>query len=306
MASGYDGQPLDAIIVGAGPAALNAALILGRCRRRVLVCDRGDHRNAPSQALHGFLSRDGVHPSELLRIGREQLTQYETVEVRQVEVTDARGVDNQFEVTLQDGTRLHCRKLLLATGMVDELPPLDGIEELLGRSVFHCPYCDGWEVRDQPLAIYGDAQQGPKLALELTAWSRDLVLCTNGHAGIDTGELERLARNGIAVREEPIARLEGKDGVLERIVFSTGEPLPRRAMFFITEERQRSDLTAKLGCEFDNKRAVRTGSYETTNIPGLYVAGDASRTVQMAIVAAAEGAEAAFAINTALLHEDTR
>ncbi len=294
----------DVIVVGAGPAGLNAALLLGRCRRRVLICDTGRPRNAAAQALHGFLTDDGIAPAELLRRGREQLRRYETVELRDIAVTNVTRADDRFEVTLGDRTRFSSRRMLLATGVVDLLPPIPGIEAFYGRSVHHCPYCDGWEVRDQPLAIYGRGASGRGLALELTAWSKDLVLCTDGPSGLTEEDLARLTRNGIAVREERIARLEGNEGMLERIEFVDGAALPRRALFFSTGERQHSDLPAKLGCDFTHHGAVRTTEYEATNVPGLYVAGDASRRVQLAIVAAAEGAQAAFAINTALLKED--
>lgn len=294
----------DVIIVGAGPAGLSAALILGRCRRRVLVCDTGEYRNYASHELHGFLTNDGMNPRELLRIGREQLQPYDTVELRYIAVTDARRDEESFTVTLEDGSNEETRKLLLASGVVDELPDIPGFAELYGRGVHHCPYCDAWEVRDQPLAVFDPGMHGERLALELTAWSRDIVLCTNGPADLNDEALERLARNQIAVREERIARLEGPDGVLARIVFKNGDVLPRRALFFYPNERQHSDLAEKLGCDFTKRGVVRTGEYEETTVPGLFVAGDASRRVQLAIVAAAEGAEAAFAINSALLKED--
>lgn len=294
----------DVIIVGAGPAGLNAALILGRCRRNVLICDTGEYRNYASHALHGFLSRDGVNPRELLRIGREQLQPYETVELRHIAVTDVRRNDESFTITLEDGSNEEARKLLLASGVMDELPDISGFAELYGRGVHHCPYCDAWEVRDQPLAVYDSGMHGERLALELTAWSRDIVLCTNGPADLNDEALARLARNQIAVREERIARLEGPDGVLARIVFKNGDVLPRRALFFYPNERQHNDLATRLGCDFTKRGVVRTGEYEETTVPGLFVAGDASRRVQLAIVAAAEGAEAAFAINSALLKED--
>jgi thioredoxin reductase len=295
---------LDAVIVGAGPAGLSAALILGRCRRRVLVCDSGRPRNAVSHALHGFLTRDGIDPKELRRVGREELRRYPNVEVRDIEVVDGKCETHGFSVTFSDGTTISCRTLLLATGVVDLLPQIEGFQAFYGRSVFHCPYCDGWEVGDQPLAIYGSGGHGTGLALELTAWSADLVLCTDGAAALTGHDADRLARHGIGLREEPIARLEGRDGILERIVFATGDVLERRAMFFGTGEHQGSDLAARLGCAFTAKGAVQTGDYEITNISGLYVAGDASRFVQLAIVAAAEGAAAAFAMNTAMLKED--
>jgi thioredoxin reductase len=296
---------IDVIIVGAGPAGLSAALILGRCRRSVIVFDTGVPRNAASQALHGYLTRDGISPRELLRIGRAELAQYNTVAIRDAEVVSAECQrDARFGVTLASGERITSRKLLLATGVVDNLPEIDGFRECYGRSVFHCPYCDGWEVRDQPIAIYGQGERGVGLSLELTAWSRDLVLCTNGPADIDDEGRARLTKNGIAVREDRIARLQADEGRLESVTFVDGSRVPRRALFFTTGQNQRSGLLGQLGCEFNDKGTVRTGKYETTHLRGLYVAGDASRAVQWVVVAAAEGAEAAYAINTDLLKED--
>jgi thioredoxin reductase len=295
----------DAIIVGAGPAGLSAALILGRSRRRVLVCDTGRPRNAAARAINGFVSRDGIDPREFLRVSREQLRNYDGVELRDVEVAEARCLpDMRFEVRLATGELLTTRKLLIATGVVDHVPDVPGLRELYGLSVFHCPYCDGWEVRDQPIAIYGRGARGVGLSLELTGWSRDLVLCTDGPAEIDEEGRAELSRARIPVREESIARLEGQDGRLTQIVFAGGATLPRRALFFTTGQAQQSQLAVGLGCEMNDKGTVRTGPYETTHLKGLYVAGDASRAVQWVVVAAAEGAEAAFAMNTDLLHED--
>lgn len=293
----------DVIIVGAGPAGLSAALMLGRCRRRVLVIDSGQPRNAASRAMHGFLSRDGMPPLEFLALGRAQLRRYETVEVRDGCVSNAECRDGTFYVSLEDGAEHFARKLLIATGVVDNLPEIPGFRELYGLSVFHCPYCDGWEVRDQPIAIYGRGARGLGLSLELTGWSHDLVLCTDGPAELGADDLAQLDRNGIRVRDDRIVRLEGTDG-LERVVFEAGDPLARRALFFTTGQRQQSRLAHGLGCEINEKGTVPTGKYETTHLSGLYVAGDASRAVQWVVVAAAEGAEAAFAINTDLLKED--
>jgi thioredoxin reductase len=295
---------LDVIIVGAGPAGLSAALVLGRCRRRVLVCDAGRPRNMASAALHGFLSRDGIAPLELLRIGRAQLAPYETVEVVDAEAIDGRRMNEHFEIELADHRRYRSRMLLLSTGVVDELPPVPGIEAFYGRSVFHCPYCDGWERRDQPWAVYCPGSQAAALALELTLWTRDLALCTDGHTELSDDDREQLSRRDIGVYDAAIAGLEGQGGLLERITFADGRTLERRALFFSTRFRQRSELALALGCDLTQKGAVETGEYQTTHLPGLFVAGDASRKVQMAIVAAAEGAQAAFAINTALLQKE--
>jgi thioredoxin reductase len=297
----------DVVIVGAGPAGLSAALILGRCRRSVLVCDAGRPRNAASHAMHGYLTRDGVDPRQFLALARRELTQYDTIELRDVEVTDATcRQDTQFDVTFASGETVRARKLLIATGVVDNLPAQPGFRECYGRSVFHCPYCDGWEVRDQPIAIYGRGERGLGLSLELTAWSRDLVLCTDGPSEIDEEGRARLERNGIALREAHVVRLDEEQGQLTAVVFDDGERLARRALFFTTGQTQRSDLSLRLGCVFNDKGTVRTGKYETTHLDGLYVAGDASRAVQWVIVAAAEGAEAAFAINTDLIQAQLR
>ncbi len=293
----------DAIIVGGGPAGLSAALILGRCRRRVLVCDAGRPRNVASRALHGFLTRDGIAPAELLRIGRAQLRQY-SVQYRRVEVTGACREQEGFRVTLRGGTDTYCRKLLLATGVVDRLPAIKGIEKFYGRSVFHCPYCDGWEVRGRPVAVYGRGRAGLGLALSLRTWTGDVILCSDGPSHLAAAQRRELERHGISLLEAPIAHLEGARGKLKHVVFTTGDRIARFALFFASRQDQRSSFPARLGCEFTAKGAVRTNRLEGTAVPGLYVAGDASRDVQLAIIAAAEGARAGFAINQALQEED--
>jgi thioredoxin reductase len=294
----------DCIVVGAGPAGLSGALMLGRCRRSVLVCDAGEPRNARSAELHGYLTRDGMEPGEFLRLARQDLARYPSVEFHRGEVIEARRTSGGFGVVCSGGLRLTARTLLLATGVVDEIPEIEGFQALYGTSVHHCPYCDAWEWREQPLAVYGRAEPGTALALGLTAWSDDIVLCTDGPGGLSEEEEQQLDLAGIAVREDRLLRLEGCDGRLERVVFAQGDPLPRRALFFCGGQHQRSQLAARLGADFNAKGTVDTGSCEVTNVPGLYVAGDASREAQFVIVAAAEGTQAGMAINQALLKED--
>jgi thioredoxin reductase len=300
----------DVIIIGAGPAGLNAALVLGRCRRKVLVFDDSKPRNAVSHALHGFLSRDGTPPAELRAIAHEQLKAYPSVSILPIRVTDATRVDGGFRVTAGDGHTYHTRKLLLASGVVDHLPEQPGFRELYGIGVFHCPYCDGWEMRDRPLAIYGRGDhKGGGLALELTQWSRDIVLCTDGASELSDHYRQRLENNGVILREEKIVKLDISrsvpyDAAFE-IVFENGPRLHRAALFFNTGRHQSTDLAARLGCDmYDVKGCKIDDKSQMTHVPGLYVAGDASRDVLQVIVAAAEGAEAAIGINTALLQED--
>jgi thioredoxin reductase len=297
----------DVIIVGAGPAGMSAALVLGRACRTVLMFDNGKPRNASTQAMHGFLTRDGVVPGEFRRISREQLTRYENVRLESATVSSVScRVDGGFTVTLKDGRTCSSRKLLLATGVVDNMPELPGLTELYGRSVFHCPFCDGWEVRNQTLAVYGRAERGFGLSMELLGWSKDIVVCTDGPSGIDAEDLATLARNGIRLREERVVRLEGRDGKIEQIVFADGAPLGCQALFFTTGQHQSCELAKAIGCQFNEKGTVHTGRHESTHVPGLYVAGDASRDVQWVVIAAAEGAEAAFAITQDLIKESWR
>ena len=301
----------DAFVVGAGSAGLSAALVLGRSRRRVLVLDGGEPRNAPSSGVHYFLTRDGTPPDELLRIGREQLGPYPGVEVRQTKATGATGSDGDFEVALEDGTTVGARKILLATGVHDELPERPGFRELWGRGIYHCPYCHGWEVRDRPLAVLADGEELLTRATLIRNWSRDLVALTDGAAGPDGDARDRLDALGVPVREERISRLEGDGaaGVLRRILFEDGSKITREGLFYAPPQRQRSDLAEALGCEvvaMGPFPAIVKGDPMTreTTVPGVYVAGDAGTMLQGAIMAASSGAAAAAFLNRALATED--
>jgi thioredoxin reductase len=300
------GTDYDVVIVGGGLAGLSASLVLGHCRRNVLVFDSGHPRNAASHGVHCFLSRDGIKPHELIRLGREELRPYECVSLRErCHVSDAQPrAGGGFTVTLENGESVSCRKLLLATGVVDDIPRLPGFREVYGACVHHCPYCDGWEHRDQAIAVYGQGHNGVGLALELTQWSERIDLCIDGDESLTAADRELLARHNIPIHTERIVGLDVHGDQLHGIQFAGGATLPCDAMFFSLPEHQRSDLPAKLGCAFTPDGAVLTNQNEATNVPGLYVAGDASRRAQFAIVAAAEGAMAAEAINRTLLRED--
>jgi len=287
----------DVIVVGGGPAGLSAALMLGRCRRRVLVCDVGEARNRRSRALHGYLTRDGVPPSTLTDLGRAELSQY-GVELRQVGVTDASRSENRFRVALADQREEFANFLLLATGVRDELPLIPGFEDCYGISVVHCPYCDAWEWRDRRFAVLGHGKEAERLALGLRTWTADIVVCSNG-ARIEPSRRAALLRNGIRIETESIVRLDHDGGALRAVAY-TDRTLPRDVLFFTTAQHPQSDLALKLGCALTHHGTVKTGSLCTTNVPNVFVAGDASRDVQFAVVAAAEGAKAAVAINKAM------
>ncbi len=294
----------DVIIAGGGPAGLSAALMLGRSRRKVLVCDSERYRNQRTEGVHGFLSRDGIKPSELLRLSRGQLSAYD-VEVRRCQVVRADVVaSGGFRVKLADGKTENGRRLLLATGVVDHLPKIEGFEEFYGSSVHHCPYCDGWEHRDEPMAAYGPGRSAYGLALSLKTWTGDVTLCTHGRSRLSKKDRETLDLLGIGVREEKIERLEGRRGRLEKIIFGRGEPLPCRAVFFNPEQRQTCSLGNVLGCEFTRRGVIKTDKCERTQVRGVFAAGDCSRNVQWVAVAVSQGAIAAERINIELQEED--
>jgi thioredoxin reductase len=293
----------DVIIVGGGPAGLSAALVLGRCRRKVLVCDAGNPRNAASTAMHGFLSQDGIDPAEFLALARKEVAGY-GVEIRDETVMGAGGCEHGFRVVLLNNQQLRARKLLIATGVVDRVPPIDGIDQFYGKSVHHCPYCDGWEYSDAPVAVYGTGAKGAGLALGMKTWTKDVILCTDGASKLHATDRKKLAMHGIDVHDKPISRLEGTAGKLEQIVFEDGTSIKRRALFFNTGNVQRSDLPAACGCTVDGKGSVKTTRGQRSSVQGIWVCGDASEDTQYVIVAAAEGAKAAMGINKELQKED--
>ena len=288
---------LDAVIVGGGPAGLSAALVLGRARKRVLVLDTGRPANLASQAVGGLLAQSGVAPIELRQAGREQLADHPNVEVRDGAVLDAASVADGFAVEL-DGASVRTRSLLLAHGLRYDPPALPGVEPLWGRSVFHCPFCDGWEVRDLSLAVHGSGPEAARSALVVAGWSSDVVLCTDGPAKLN-GERAALESAGVRVREEPIRELVGGSGWLRRIEFAAGPPEQPDAMFVRTRRGQPNGLAAALGCELTNAGTIVTDGDGRSGVPGVYAAGDTA-TEQFRSVANALGSGSRVAQRVAL------
>ena len=276
--------PYDAVIVGGGPAGLSAALVLGRARKRVLVVDDDRPANAVSQGVGGLLGHDRVKPADLRDSGRRQLEQHANVELRHGAVQDSERIRDAFVVWPTDGPPVRAHAIVLAHGLRYDPPPLPGIEALWGRSVFHCAFCDGWEVRDRPLAFHGSGPAAVRSALVLAGWTDDVVLCTDG-APDPGGELPAAA--GVRVRTDPITRRAGDDGQLGRIEFAHGRAERREALFVNTRRDQPNGLPAALGCEVTAAGTLLTDADGRTSVPGIFAAGDAatahSRSVANAI-----------------------
>jgi thioredoxin reductase len=287
---------------------LSAALVLGRCLRRVLVCDAGNPRNKPARIFNGYLSRDGSTPAEFLEISRAQLQRYrETVQLRSGVVKKISRGKGRFSTVLETGERYDSRIVLIATGLVDELPKIENFVPFYGKTAHNCPYCDGWEVRGQRLAVVGGDQENADLAIELLLWSKRLTLCANGPLTCDRKTRKTLERLEVTVTENVIKALEGDDGNLSGIRFEDGTILPCDALFFSPLQHQRSPLAEELGCNFCEKdNCIECKKGTRTNVPGVYAAGNCSRGIQLVVAAVSEGMEAAFAINDDLIEADAK
>jgi thioredoxin reductase len=298
-------MPYDVIIVGGGPAGLAAALALGRARKRVLLCDSGPRRNAAAEHLHNFVTRDGTPPDEFRQVGRRQLANYPNVEVREARVASISGTRGAFRIDLVSET-VDARRVLLCTGMVDEMLPIDGFRELWGRAIFQCPYCHGWEAQDRRwgyLARAADASHFLPFALQARGWTRDVVAFTGG--GFDVPEETRARLDAASIRLEtaPVVRLVAREHRLEAVELSNGARVPCDVLFAHPPQRQ-VESVRMLGVALDDDGYVRVDPMKReTSVPGIYASGDLTTRMQGAIVAASSGAQAAAMINVELTME---
>ncbi len=299
----------DCIIVGGGAAGLSAGLVLGRARRHTLLVDAGEQSNLAAHGIGGLLGHDGRSPAELYATGRRELAAYPSVELRTGEVVSGERIDGVFVLELGDGRRERTRRVLLATGMEYRPPPLPGLAALWGRSVFHCPFCHGWEAREQPLAVFAQGGKAVHAALLLRGWSDDIVLLTDGPAGLDDDDRLRLATAGVRIDERPVAELAARDGELAAIVFADGSRLERRGLLVATTLHQRSRLAEQLGAGSGDSTPVAVDPVDVdqlwrTTAPGVFAAGDVSAQMPQVAAAIAAGSLAATAVVQSLLAED--
>jgi thioredoxin reductase len=294
----------DVVIVGGGPGGLSAALALGRARKRVLLCDSGPRRNAAAVHIHNFVTRDGTPPDEFRGIGREQLKRYTSLEARDARVESVTGARGAFRVQLSSEL-VEARRVLLCTGMVDEILPIPGFRELWGRAVFQCPYCHGWEVQDQRwgyLARAEDLAHVLPFGLMIRGWTKDVSVFTNGLA-LPQDTLARFDAAGISVHEAPVARLVARGEQLKAIELAAGATVPCDVLFAQPPQRQ-VELVRALGVALDEHGFVSIDPMRReTSVPGVYAAGDLTTRMQGAMFAAAAGTQAAAMINAELTME---
>lgn len=288
----------DVVVVGGGAAGLSAALVLGRARRRVAVVDAGEPRNARAAALHGYLSRDGMAPAELLAAGRAEVAGYGVELIRDRVV----AVEPGFAVRLADGRTLTARRLLVTTGLRDELPAVPGVAERWGVDVLVCPYCHGYEVRDRPLGVLAEGPTGVLKALLVRGWSADVVLFP-GAEPPTAEESARLAARGIAVEPGEVTRVVVESDRLTGVELAGGRVVARHAVFLHPRFVPTDDLLTSLGCEVDERGVVRTDGVGRTSVPGVWAAGNVVDPMAQLITAASAGSLAAGMLNTELVLE---
>jgi thioredoxin reductase len=285
------------------------------------LLDNNTPRNAVTQESHGFITRDGIKPKEFREIAHKELSRYPSVTYAKREVTSVIKNKNQnnnnnnnnnnndpsFElVTSENDERYQSKIIIIATGLKDVLPSIDNISDYYGKSLFHCPYCDGYELRDKPLVvIIGEQVQGFHFIQTIYNWSKDLIVCTNGKAFEDSAQKDLLKNKGIKIIENKIKNFDGKNGQIEKIIFENGESISRKGGFVMPQLVQASDFGKQLGCQYNPLGGIVVDSFGRTNIQGVYAAGDASVIAPaQLIIAAAEGVRAAAGVNTDLTQKE--
>ena len=294
----------EAVVVGGSWAGLSAAMQLARARRRVLVLDAGQPRNRFARASHGFFGQDGRAPADILDTGRAQVLAYPTAEFRRDEAAHARADGDEFALSLASGATVRARRLVLATGVVDELPSVPGLRERWGATVLHCPYCHGYEVADGRLGVLATGAMSVHQALLLPDWSADVTLFTNDAVVPDEAQLAALAARGVRIEPRPVELLLGDAPALAGVRLQDGTVVQLDALFTGSRTSMASPLAAQLGCAVDEGPfgpVLRTDDRKATSVPGVFAAGDAARVPHNASFASADGAMAGISAHQSLV-----
>ena len=291
----------DVVIVGGSYAGLSAALLLGRSMRRVLVVDTQRPANRQTPYSHSFLTQDGAMPTQLATVAREQVARYPTVAFLNSEVVAATAEAAGFQVKMADGAKVTARKLLLATGVLDELVPIPGLAECWGISVLHCPYCHGYEVRGQQLGLLANGAVAAELVALLRNWSRKLTVFTNGPADFTPEHQALLQAHQVPVVEEPILDVPHQGGYLSGLRTADGQLHPLEAVFARFPTRLPGDLARQLGCSLTETGLIQVTEVCATNVPNLFAAGDATTGMRQVAAAVAQGAKAGAWLNRELI-----
>ncbi|MDN3426344.1 NAD(P)/FAD-dependent oxidoreductase [Microbacterium sp. APC 3898] len=295
---------MDCAVIGGGPAGLNASLVLGRARKKTVLFDDNKPRNAVTSEAHGFITRDGINPQELKRIAQDELANYPDIQIEKQRVQNIVKEQELFHIETEQGDHFKARKVILATGFKEVLPAIDRLNEFYGKSLFSCPFCDGWELRDRPLVVLAEIPGSFHMAKVASNWTDDLIVCTNGKTVLSIEDKEILEKNSIKVNEKKVSSLSGTNGKLEAIEFEDGERLFRTGGFVASEWVQASGFGTSLGCALNERGGVEADRFQRTNVEGVFACGDTVMDgPSQLIIAAAEGSMAGIGVNGELLEE---
>ncbi|WP_315054692.1 NAD(P)/FAD-dependent oxidoreductase [Chryseobacterium indoltheticum] len=291
----------EVIIIGGSYSGLSAAMALGRSLRKTLVIDSGKPCNEQTPHSHNFLTQDGKSPKEIAESAQKQVNEYETVHFHKGKAVDAKKSENGFEITTEKGEKFHSKKLIIATGLVDEVPDIKGFKESWGISLIHCPYCHGYEYKGKKTGIIANGDKAVHISSLVKNLTEDVTILTQGKSNFTEEQIEKLKRNNIQIIEHEISELKHDNGIVESIIFSDHTEMKFEAVYGAFPFHQHSDIPKNLGCEFTEFGHIKTDQFQKTNIPGVFVCGDNSSMMRSVSSAVMTGNVAGAMVNMELV-----
>lgn len=294
---------LDCAIIGGGPAGLSAALVVGRGRKQVIVFDDELPRNRVTQESHGFITNDGMTPFEIRRAGEADLQKYPNIKIKRSRIVDIQKKEERFTLLTHEGDRFEAKKIILATGLQDILPEIEGIHDVYGKTLFSCPFCDGWELKDKALALIAENQRALHMAKLLSNWTKDLIVFTNGHVLAEEDKV-LLTAHSIQVIDVPIVSIDQDNGQLRSLQLANGETVEREGGFVASEFKQSAPFAEKLGCQMTKNTGIETDILGRTTVSGVFACGDNLGGPAQLVLAAAAGSQAGMGVIHELVQEE--
>ncbi|WGD97789.1 NAD(P)/FAD-dependent oxidoreductase [Bacillus safensis] len=294
---------LDCAIIGGGPAGLSAALVVGRGRKQVIVFDDELPRNRVTQESHGFITNDGMTPFEIRQAGEADLQKYPNIQIKRSRINDIQKREEFFTLLTHEGDAFEAKKIILATGLQDILPEIEGIHDVYGKTLFSCPFCDGWELKDKALALIAENQRTLHMAKLLSNWTKDLIVFTNGHV-LAEEDKALLTAHSIQVIDVPIVSIDHDNGQLSALQLENGEAVKREGGFVASEFKQSAPFAEKLGCQMTKNAGIETDILGRTTVSGVFACGDNLGGPAQLVLAAAAGSQAGMGVIHELVQEE--
>ncbi|MEK4323802.1 NAD(P)/FAD-dependent oxidoreductase [Bacillus sp. FSL K6-3221] len=294
---------LDCAIIGGGPAGLSAALVVGRGRKQVIVFDDELPRNRVTQESHGFITNDGMTPFEIRQAGEADLQKYPHIQIKRSQIVDIQKKEESFTLLTHEGDAFEAKKIILATGLQDILPEIEGIHDVYGKTLFSCPFCDGWELKEKALALIAENQRALHMAKLLSNWTKDLIVFTNGHM-LAEEDKTLLTAHSIQVIDVPIVSIDHDNGQLRSLQLANGEIVNREGGFVASEFKQSAPFAEKLGCQMTKNAGIETDILGRTTVSGVFACGDNLGGPAQLVLAAAAGSQAGMGVIHELVQEE--